>query len=330
MKRFYSLLLVFLFIVSFNGCRDPQEDFVFIHCSGEDGYTSALAEGFCSAVRQLGYTCRVVKPEDDSPDAQAGLIARLIREGVRGIALNPDQTEGLEDVLAQAQDTGIPVVTVSRDTRGSDLLIQPSSPELVGVSLMDAILELSGSEGEFLVLSGETIFSGSDPWVSGMKAAARDRKYESLSWTETNYSYRVQDGVKGMKTLILSLLDKYPNLEVICCPGVETLVACCQAVEELDTHLRVTGLSQPARMQGLVGEDRACPYFYLWNPKDIGACAANALDSLAKGATLQEGGILTTGLGEFRLYTGAHASFYIYAGPPFRFTAEHMKNVPIY
>ena len=329
MKRIASLLLVILLMLSFCACG-TQVDFVFVHCHEEDAYTTTLAESFCGTARQLGYTCKVVRPEDPTADSQAELMEQLIREGVRGIALNPNQQEGLEDILEEAQDNGIPVITVSRDTAGSDLLIQPSSTELVGISLMDAMLELSGGEGEFVVISGETPFSGSDPWVSGMKVAAGNNKYETLSWLETNYSYNLSSGIAGMKTLILSLLDKYPNLEVLCCPGVETLAACCQAVEELDAALRVTGLSQPARMQGLVGEDRACPYFFLWNPHDIGACAAHALEALTKGVSLQEGTAFTTGLGEYTLYSGGYAAFYINAGPPFRFTSEHMENAIIY
>ena len=323
MKRIASLLLAILLMLCFCACG-TQVDFAYVHCYEEDAYTTALAESFSDTARQLGYTCKVVRPEDPSADSQAELIEQLIREGVRGIALNSNQQEGLEDILEEAQDNGIPVITVSRDTAGSDLLIQPSSPELVGASLMDAMLELSGGEGEFVVISGETPFSGSDPWVSGMKAAAGDNKYETLSWLETNYSYNLNSGIAGMKTLVTSLMDKYPNLRVICCPGVETLAFCSQAIEELDVPVQVTGLSQPVRMEGLVGEDRACPYFFLWNPHDIGACAAYALEALVTGASLKNA-ILTTDLGEYTLYTGGYADFYIYAGPPFRFT-----DTPIY
>lgn len=330
MKRTVSLLLIILILLSFCGCKDSQNTFAFVHCYEEDAYTSALAEGFCDAARQMGYTCEVIRPENDSADAQAQLIARLVKQGVRGIALNACQVEGLEVALSEAQDAGIPVVTASRDTRGSDLLIQPSSTDLVGAALMDAILELCGGEGEFVVISGETPFSGMDPWVSGMTAAVRDSKYSKLTWKETNYSYRLTDGIEGMKSLIVSLQDQYPGLEAICCPGVETLAVCCQAVEALDADLRVTGLSRPARMQGLVGAHRACPCFFLWNPGEIGACAANALDALVKGASLQEGGTLTTSSGEYRIYTSAHAEFYLYAGPPFRFTAEYMDAANIY
>ncbi len=330
MKRTISLLLIILILLSFCSCKDPQKAVAFVHCYEEDAYPSALAEDFCDAARQMGYTCEVTRPENDSVDAQAQLIAQLVKRGVRGIALNACQVEGLEVALAEAQAAGIPVVTVSRDTRGADLLIQPSSTDLVGMALMDAILELCGGEGEFVVISGETPFSGMDPWVSGMTAAARNSKYSKLTWSEINYSYRLTDGIEGMKKLIVSLLGKYPGLDVICCPGIETLVTCCQAVEELNAELRVTGLSQPARMQGLVGADRACPCFFLWNPGEIGACAANALDALVRGASLQEGGTLSTNSGEYKLYTGAHAEFYLYAGPPFRFTADKIANAPVY
>ena len=330
MKRTFSLLLILLFIPIFCACQPSQDKLAFVLDGTEDDpYASFLANGFCTAAEQMGYSCTIEKPANDSSQAQAYVIAHLIREGVKGIAITPNQVNGLEDIIAEAQNAGIPVITVSQDAVGSDLLIQPSSIDLVGAALMDAIWELCAGDGEFVVLSGETPFSGMDPWVTGMKAAAMDSKYAKLTWAETNYSYRL-DGVEGMKSLILSLLDKYPDLEVVCCPGVETLVACCHAVEELGVKLRVTGLSQPARMQNLVGEERACPYFFLWNPNDIGACAAHALDALVKGASLQKEATLTTGLGEYKLYPGIHADFYIYAGPPFRFTADTIANTPIY
>ena len=325
MKKILSLFVAVMLTLSLWACRSTQADFAFVHCGTEDPFLTALEESFCDTLQQLGYTCKTVRPADDSADSQAKLIRQLIRDGIRGIALNPSQQDGLEDVLEEAQDAGIPVITVSRDTVGSNLLIQPSSPDLVGISLMDAMLELAGGEGEFVVISGETPFSGSDPWVSGMQAAARSSKYENLSWLETNYSYNLNDGITGMKILVSSLLDQHPNLEVICCPGVETLVACSQAIEELDAHIRVTGLSHPDRMQGLVGEDRACPYFFLWNPQEIGACAAYALEALETGVSLHNADTLTTGLGEYTLYTGGYAEFYIHVGPPFRFT-----DIPIY
>lgn len=322
MKRMLSLMIAVLLLLSLCACKDSQKDqtakpaFAYIHRYSEDVYTTALAEGFQKAAGQLGYDCRIVRPEADTAQAQAALVEELIKQGVRGIALDANQGEGLEDVLKKAEEAGIPVVTLPGDTKGSDLLVQPSSADLVGISLMDAMLDLTGGEGAFVVLPGETLYSGSNPWVAGMKAAAKDSKYAKLTWAQTCPGFDINGGVEAMKALISGLLEKYPDMEAICCCSAQTLALCCQAVEALKVNLRVTGLANPALMEELTGADRACPYYFFWNPDAVGACAANALEALVSGASLEEGGILKTKLGEYTLFSGMHADFFIAAGAP--------------
>ena len=324
MKRILSILVAVLFLLSLCACQSSQKNaapmLAFVHRAGEDAYTTALAESFSKTAKQLGYDCTAVTPENDSAEAQATLIEDLIKRGVRGIALNANQSEGLEDVLKKAQDAGIPVITLPADTKGSKLLVQPSSPQLMGIALMDAMLELTDGEGSYAMVAGEDYQGGIDMWVSGLNEAARDNKYEKLVRVETTYTYDAYGGLEETKTFLTELVQNHPEVEAICCPDSEATIACAQAVEALGLNLKVTGMANYLTVTDLAGADRACPYYFFWNPEDVGVCAANALAALIDGASLQVGGTLTTKLGSYEVLEGAFGEFSIVAGAPYRYT----------
>lgn len=319
MKRTLCLLLAILLLLSLCGCKDSggsQPQLAFVG-SEEDAYFAAITAAFCDAAQKLGYASTVVYPENDSAEAQIALIEDLIEQGVKGIALNASQMDGLEAVLKKAKDAGIPVVTVGQDTKGSQLYIQPCSLELVGISLLDAIYDFAGGEGTFAVLSGETPFSGVDPWVNGMKLAAHDSKYQKLTWAETNYSFNGDGSVDEMMALMVQLRQKYPDLEAVCCPGPQTLLACCKAIAELGMDIKVTGLCmEPADMQEFVGDDKMCPCFFTWDTSLVGSCVAHALEAMVDGAAMLEGETLVTKQGEYTLEGGYDGHMQITAGPP--------------
>lgn len=332
MQRTLCLIFAVLLLLSLCACenalgRNPQ--FAFVHSAEEDSYFRALAYSFTAAATELGYECTVVKPENDTAEAQVALIEDLIEQGVKGIALNANQMEGLEDALKKAEDAGIPVVTVGRDTKGSLLYIQPSSMDLAGQALMEAVYDLTYGEGTFVVLSGEYPFSGFDAWVNCMGLAARDSKYQKLNWAETNYSFDSTGSTEDMMALLVQLQEKYPDLEVICCPGPQTLLACSKAIAELGMDIKATGMfMEPGKIPEFVGEDKPCPYFLTWNSSEIGRCVAYALEALINGASLEAGGTFTTKLGEYPLQNGYADHLQIVAGPPLQYPLPTVHILP--
>lgn len=334
MKKLFSFLLMVALLLSLCACRpagNTEKTLAFVQRYGSGAYESQLAAGFTEAAHALGFTTTVLTPADATAASQKTLIQDLTQLGVAGIALYANEVTGLEAVLKEAKEAGIPVITVGADTAGSQLLVQPSSPELVGKSLMDAMYDLTGDEGSFAVISGTTSFSGSDPWVSGMELASRDEKYRKVHWVETNYAGNLDGSVAEMKTLITELIGKYPDLEAICCVGGgNNLALCSQALEEMGSKIRATGMAQPTQMQDLMGDDRACPYYFLWSPNQMGKCAAYALVALVGDAILKEDGSLVTKLGEYALCPCYYAEFCIYAGPPFCFREETSDIYTVY
>ena len=321
MRKCLSVLLVALLLLSLWGCKsNAQPTLGLVHSATSSAYTNSLENGFRTAAKNLGYDCISVTPSDDSVDAQISLIEDLIKQGVKGIAISGNHMQGLESALQKAKDAGIPVVSLDRDTAGSQLFINPVDFELVGTALMDAVFDICGGEGSFAVIS--YVGGTNDPWVSSMKVLYKNDKYAQLSWADTSYCGELTQ----VEDTVNQLLEEYPDLEVICCTGADTLLACAKIVESLGVSVKVTGLGLPSQMKDYVGEDKACPYFFLWNPYEIGSCAAYALEALVCGATLEEGGSLITKQGKYKVFSGYPAEFTIVTGPPFCFTPEAMAN----
>jgi rhamnose transport system substrate-binding protein len=190
------------------------------------------------------------------------------------------------------------------------------------------MFDLTGGEGSFAVISGANSFSGHDQWVSGMELAARDSKYRKVQWVETNFGGNLDGSKEEMKALLTEIINKYPDLEAICCVGGSNLLLCSQVLEEMGSKIRVTGMAQPSQMKDLVGSRRACPYYFQWDPALVGSCAAHALIALLDNPALEENGKLITELAEYPLYPGYFSQFQIYAGAPFCF--EGLPTDPNY
>lgn len=279
-----------------------------------NAYQEKLREGFVSGIEALGGGVITCYPEDSSAQAQVALVEDLIEQGVRGIAISGSEVTGLEDVLEDARDAGISVISLDRDTEGSQLFVHQAEPGAVAQALMDAVFDIAGGEGEFAVLS-TNMFSGSDAWVSAMKHIWNtDAKYANLVWVDTRYCSGERAAEK-----VEELLDAHPGLKVICSPSSEGIISACQVVQARSSSVKVTGLNTPSGMQSFVGDDKPCPYYFLWNPVELGNCAAYALEALCAGAVLEEGGTLTTGLGTYEIFNGDPARFLIHMGPPFKF-----------
>ena len=235
MKKLFSILLIAVLLLCLVACQPAGKGktLAFVQRFDAGNYEALLANGFTTAAEASGYSVSWAAPTDATATAQKILIQNLIQEGANGIAIHANDVTGLETVLKEAKEAGIPVITIGADTAGSALLVQPGSPEMMGKSLMDAMFDLTGGEGSFAVISGANSFSGHDQWVSGMELAARDSKYRKVQWVETNFGGNLDGSKEEMKALLTEIINKYPDLEAICCVGGSNLPLCSQVLEEM-------------------------------------------------------------------------------------------------
>ena len=304
--------------------------FAIVPKSAGNPYNEREASGFEEACAALGVTSIVQYPEDTSAEAQITVINNLVAQGVDGIAVAANDAEALESTLQAARDSGIVVVTLDSDAKGSQLFVNQAGVTEVGQVLVDSIYDMTGGEGQFAVLSATSTATNQNSWIAAMEQIiAGDAKYENLEWVVTVYG---DDESQKSYDETESLMTNYPDLKVICCPTTVGILACAQAVQNSGSAIKVAGLGLPSEMNGYVGEGLPCPYMYLWNPIDVGACAAYAIQAFIDGAT-------TGAVGE--TYTAGNGSTYeviekdesvgvytpqVIVGPPFEFTADNIAE----
>jgi rhamnose transport system substrate-binding protein len=304
--------------------------FAIVPKSAGNPYNEREASGFEQGCAALGVKSIVQYPEDTSAEAQINVINNLVAQGVNAIAVAANDAEALESTLNAAKAAGIVVVSLDSDAKGSQLFINQAGVSEVAQVLVDSVYDMSEGAGEFAVLSASSTATNQNSWIAAMKTIIDgDAKYADLVWVETVYG---DDESQKSYALSESLMTNYPNLEVICCPTTVGVLACAQAVQNAGSSIKVAGLGLPSEMNGYVGEGLPCPYMFLWNPIEVGATAAYAIQCIIDGATTGTVGEEFTAANG-NTYTVLEAdpsvgvqSTQIIVGPPYSFTAENIAE----
>ena len=338
MKKLIALLLALTMMVCLVACggnndagTDGEVTYAIVPKSSGNPYNEREASGFETACADLGVKCIVSYPEDTSAEAQIQVIENLIAQGVAGIAVAANDSEALESTLNKAKEAGIIVVTLDSDAKGSQLFVNQAGVTEVAQKLVDSVYDMTEGEGQFAVLSATSTATNQNAWIAAMEQIiAADSKYEGLDWVTTVYG---DDESQKSVDETNSLLTNYPDLECICCPTTVGVLACAQTVETTEgCTVKVAGLGLPSEMNGHVGEDKACPYMYLWNPIDVGGTAAYAIKAIADAKTTGAvGETFTADNGNDYTVIAADESVGVYStqiivGPPYEFTADNIAE----
>lgn len=360
MKRRIALMLAFVMIMSLTACsgkkdsgeqsadapakapaeeaQDPSEEtgekegltFAIVPKQAGNEYHEVIATGFNEACAELGITPIVQYPEDTSAEAQSTVINNLIAQKVDGIAIGANDPEALEGAIKTARDQGIVVVTFDSDTKGSQVFVNQASNEAVAQVLVDSILDMTGGEGEFAVLSATSTATNQNAWIAAMEnLIASDDKYAKLEWVTTVYG---DDEDQKSYDETESLMTNYPDLKVICSPTCVGYLAACKAVMNANSEIKVAGLGMPSWSLGYVGEGTCSEYMYLWNPVEIGSTTVYTMKALKDGLTTgAEGESYTADNGKEYTVTPSDESLGIYStqvivGDPFRFDGSNIDE----
>ncbi len=332
MKKIIALLLVAIMafgLIACTGETDPAGDngkttFAIVPKSAGNPYNEKMAEGFKDACTKLGVECKVVYPEDVSVEAQINVINNLVAEGVDGIALAANDANALEATLKAAKDKGVTIVTLDSDGKGSQLFVNQAGVKEVAQVLVDSVYDMADEEGKFAILSASSTATNQNAWIDAMKEILKEEKYSKLELVETVYG---DDESQKSTTETNALLQKYADLEVICCPTTVGVLACAKAVQDAGSTVKVAGLGLPSEMNGYVGDDKVCPYMYLWNPIDVGSCAAYMIKAIKDGKVGDIGTTFTADNEKtYSVVAGTNAEKEIIVGPPFAFTGENIAE----
>ena len=328
MKKIIAILLVAVMALSMAACGAANGDVTYaIVCKdASNPYMLRMISGFEAACEKLGVKSVTKSPETATVDGQIQIVNELIAQGVKGIAIAANDAAALEATIKTATDAGIVVVTLDSDTKGSQMFVNQAGVEQVAQVLVDSCYDMAGGEGEFAVLSASSTATNQNAWIDAMKKIiAGNDKYAKLKWVETVYG---DDEAQKSTDEMQNLMTKYPNLEVVCCPTTVGILAAAKVVaNDPSCGIKVAGLGLPSEMKDYVGDDKACPYMYLWNPIDVGNCAAYIIKAIADGKAGAIGTSFTADNGTtYEVMAGDPAVKQIIVGPPFAFTGENIAD----
>ncbi|MBO5418425.1 MAG: substrate-binding domain-containing protein [Clostridia bacterium] len=329
MKKLIATLLALVMVLSLVACgggKSGEPVYAIICKDASNPYMSRMVQGFKDACADIGVTALEKSPETTSAEDQIAIINDLVAQGVKGIAIAANDAAALKATIKAATDRGIAVVTLDSDTEGSQMFVNQAGVKEVAQVLVDSVYDMTGGEGEFAVLSASSTATNQNAWIAAMDTIIKgDSKYAKLTWVETVYG---DDESQKSTDEMQNLMTKYPNLEVVCCPTTVGVLAAAQVVtNNPDCGIKIAGLGLPSEMKDYVGEGKACPYMYLWNPIDVGNCSAYMIKAILDGKVGEVGTSFTADNEKtYDISAGDPAEKQIIVGPPFQFTGENIDD----
>lgn len=311
------------------GAGDGQK-IALVGKSAGNAFFEIAAASFKETVEAEGGTVEVVYPETATADAQIKVLDNLISQDFDAICIAANDVNALQAKLTEAMDAGIKVSSFdsapNKDSR--QVFVNQAGTVAVGQALMDAVLDISGGEGQFAILSATSQAANQNAWIDAMKKIMEeDEKYSKLELVEVAYG---DDEPQKSTDQTAALLQNYPDLKVICAPTTVGIAAAAKYLQDNESTCKLTGLGLPSEMLEYTGDDDAhsCPYFYLWDMQGLGKLSAYTTMALVKGditGALDE--TFTAGdLGDYTITEADDKGTEIILGEPLQFTPENIEE----
>ncbi len=328
MKKKIVLIIGALIMGSIlTGCSNTgtRDVYGIVLKSDENAYNECVAEGFEEVIHASGGECIIKYPESATVEDQIIAINELIEREVVSISIAANDMNALESVLQEAMEKGIKVSAVDASVNAACrmVFVNQSEAKVVGQTLMEAVYDISGGAGQWAILSATSQAVNQNEWIEAMQVAAMEEPYQELLLVDIVYG---NDEYEMSRKRTKELLEKYPDLEVICAPTANGLQAAAEVIREEGSDVKLTGLGLPSEMESYIGETDICPYMFLWDPMKLGQLTAYTSMALVDDEISgQTGDVFQAGeLGEYRVTPDAYGGTEIVLGEPLRFDQENI------
>ena len=260
-----------------------KDKYAIVTQKAGDPYFDLIAQAFKSVCTEADKECIVCAPEKGLSSEQIEIVRDLIDQKVSAIAISPIDPKAIRSTLKKAMGAGIHVCSYDTMARpsGRELHISGSEIQTIAVTLLDSILDLAGGSGEWAVLSTRSTAYNQNQWIKSMKSLCEeDEKYKPLTFAQT--AYCEEDYQKAYDQTI-SILSMNPDVKVIIALSTTAMRGAAQAVTDQESQVFVTGIGLPSALEQYIGNDRACPYMFMWSPYTLGKVTAYTAIGLATG-----------------------------------------------
>ena len=296
-----------------------------------NAFFEIAAKAFQETVEAEGGEVQVVYPETATADAQIKVLDNLISQDFDAICISANDVNALQAKLEEAMDEGIKVSSFdsapNKDSR--EIFVNQAGTKEVAQALMDAVLDISGGEGQFAILSATSQSANQNAWIDAMKTIMEgDDKYSKLELVDVVYG---DDEPQKSTDQTAALLQNYKDLKVICAPTTVGIAAAAKYLQDNGSECKLTGLGLPSEMQEYTGDDadHSCPYFYLWDMQGLGKLSAYTTIALINGdITGAKDDKFTAGdLGDYTITDADDGGTEVVLGAPLKFDTSNIEEM---
>ena len=252
------------------------------------GWFERMEEGIKAFAAQNGVDATMTGASDADPQKQVDIIRKLIAEKPDAITVVPNSPESLEEILKEAREAGIKVVTHEAGNQvNTDVDIEAFDNLVYGAHLMDELASCMGGSGKYVAFVGHTTARSHMRWATAAYERAKEKypEIERISGPiETNE--RLDTAYQKAK----ELLAEHPDLEGFEGSSVVDVAGIGRAVREAKRQDKtcVMGTSLPS-VAGELLADGAVDKIFLWDPLVAGQAQVKLALMLVRGEKIGPG-----------------------------------------
>lgn len=293
-KIWFSLLTAVLVIGLIAGCssqssleqQDKQQgDSVTIGFSIStlnNPFFVSLKEGAEKAAKESGAELIVVDAQDDSAK-QLNDVEDLIQKKVDILLINPTDSHAVSSAVESANQAGIPVITVDRESEGGETVAHIASDNVSGGKMAgEFILEQLGGKGNIVELEG----------IPGT-SAARDRGKGFHEAVDGKSSVKVVasqpadfNRAKGLNVME-NILQSNKDIQAVFAHNDEMALGALEAIKAAKKDILVVGFDAiEDAVKAVEKGDMAATIAQ--KPEEMGKTAAEVAVKAAKGEKVEK------------------------------------------
>ncbi len=273
------------------------------------GWFDRMEEGVKNYAKRTGVDARQEGADDASPEKQVQILQSLLPQKPTAITVVPNSPESLENVLGQARDNGI--IVVSHEAAGMknvDVDIEAFDNKAYGAKMMDNLADCMGGAGQYVAMVGHLTAKTHMDWVAGALDEAQ-AKFPKIERVEDPIESKEDENVAYQNAK--SLLKKYPNIKGFEGSAGTDVAGIARAVQEagLQDKVCVMGTSIPSVSKKYLA-DGSIDKIFFWDPALAGEAQLSAATLLAEGKKVEQGTDLgVDGYNSLKLLSGTDNVF---------------------
>mgnify|MGYP000476524068 FL=1 len=314
MKKILAMILVLSMALTLGSVaaaegKSPVDGMTvaFIPKVSGNSFFEAANDGAQKYAAEWGLTVDYIGSPDASVTTQLELIQQAIDKGVDAICISAVDATALDEKLMEAQDAGIYVSTWDSDVspNARALMVSQGTADVLGPMLVDMAVESLPERG--VDVDGEVtyVWHFSNPSVadqnSSYVAGEEYIKENYPNWVAVNEPYYSNQDPAQSVTVGESILDAYPDIDLIICNDSTALPGQCGAAQNKGLtadDITITGFCPPSGMTTYL-ENNICTRWGLWDCGIQGAMGCYLAAYVSAGNTVKVGDVVNIpGIGD--------------------------------